>query len=133
MTTDSLPGMSVPAPAPESLAPTLTSQDRLWSVFCHLSYFFGFALISFIFPLTVYLVTRGDSPYITHHAREALNFHLSLLVYALVCVPLCLIFIGIPLLIALGIVGLVCSIVAAVKASNGVYYQYPVTLRFVRS
>jgi hypothetical protein len=127
MTSESIPGMTLPV-----AAPALTSQERLWSVFCHLSYFFGLALISFIFPLTVYLVTRGDSPFITHHAREALNFHLSLLVYGLVCVPLCFIFIGIPLLIALAIVGVVCSIVATVKASKGVYYQYPVTIRFVR-
>ena len=132
MTSESIPGMTVPEPVPPSQAIAISSADRLWSVFCHLSYFFGLALISFIFPLVVYLVTRGDSPYITHHAKEALNFHLSLLVYGLVCVPLCLIFIGIPLLIALAIVGLVCSIVAAVKATQGVYYEYPVTIRFVR-
>jgi uncharacterized Tic20 family protein len=132
MTSDSLPGMSAVPAAPVPHASAMTSNERLWSVLCHLSYFFGFALISFIFPLTVYLVMRTDSPYVTHHAREALNFHLSLVVYALCCLPLCLIFIGLPLLIAVGITGLVCSIVAAIKAGNGVYYQYPVTIRFVR-
>ena len=40
--------------------------------------------------------------------------------------------VGIPLLIAVGLTGLVCSIVAAIKASEGVLYQYPVTIRFVR-
>jgi uncharacterized Tic20 family protein len=29
------------------------------------------------------------------------------------------------------VTGVVCSIVAAVKASKGTYYQYPVTIRFV--
>jgi uncharacterized Tic20 family protein len=82
--------------------------------------------------MIVYLVMRTDSPYTTHHAREALNFHLSLLLYALVCIPLCFILVGIPLLIAIGITGIVCSIVAAIKASNGVYYQYPISIRFVR-
>jgi uncharacterized protein len=108
------------------------SNDRLWSVLCHLSYFFGFALISFLFPMTVYLVTRSDAPFVTFNAREALNFHLSLLVYALCCVPLCFIIVGIPLLIVIGVAGLVCSIIAAVKASNGICYQYPLTIRFVR-
>jgi hypothetical protein len=112
--------------------PPLGSSDRLWSVLCHLSYFFGFALISFLFPMTVYLVMRTDSPYVTHHAREALNFHLSLLLYILICVPLCFIVVGIPLLVAIALTGLVCSIVAAVKASKGTYYQYPITIRFVR-
>jgi uncharacterized protein len=112
--------------------PTLSSSDRLWSVLCHLSYFFGVALLSFLFPLTVYLVMRSDSPYVTHHAREALNFHLSLLLYILCCVPLCFIVIGIPLISAIVITGIVCSIVAAVKASRGTYYQYPITIPFVR-
>src|SRR6202522_1815925 len=126
---------SAPGPVPPALAPqfpALSSNDRLWSVLCHLSYFFGFALISFLFPLTVYLVMRTDSAYVTHHAREALNFHLSLLLYIVCCIPLCFIVVGVPLLVAIGLTGVVCSIVAAVKASKGTYYQYPITIRFVQ-
>lgn len=119
---------------PVSQPPTIayTSSERLWSVLCHLSYFFGLALLAFLFPMVVYLVMRTDSPFVTHHAREALNFHLSLLIYAVLCIPLCFVIIGIPLLIAIGIGGIVCSIVAAVKASEGVYYQYPLAIRFFR-
>ncbi|HEY1765122.1 MAG TPA: DUF4870 domain-containing protein [Opitutaceae bacterium] len=109
-----------------------SASDRLWSVCCHLSYFFGFALLSFIFPLLVYLVMRTESAYSTHHAREALNFHLSILLYIICCVPLCLIVVGIPLLVLIGLAGVVCSIVAAVKASKGVFYEYPFAIRFVR-
>ena len=36
-----------------------------------------------------------------------------------------------PLLGAVAVTGIVCSIVAAVKASKGVLYDYPVTIRFV--
>jgi uncharacterized protein len=132
MTTDnaSQPGAVPPALSPQF--PALTSNERLWSVLCHLSYFFGLALLSFIFPLTVYLVMRTDSPYTTHHAREALNFHLSLLLYIICCIPLCFIFVGFLLIGALVLTGIVCAIVAAVKASGGTYYQYPITIRFVR-
>jgi hypothetical protein len=108
-----------------------SSNDRLWSVLCHLSYFFGLALLAFVFPTVVYLVMRTDSPYVTHHAREALNFHLSLLLYFICCVPLCFILIGVPLMFAIGLVGLICSLVAAVKASRGECYHYPVTIHFV--
>jgi hypothetical protein len=131
MTSDPASDLGSAPPPLDPQFPTLASNDRLWSVLCHLSYFFGFALLSFIFPLTVYLVMRTDSPYVTHHAREALNFHLSLLLYVACCIPLCFIVVGIPLLVAIGITGLVCSIVAAVKASKGTYYQYPITIRFV--
>ncbi len=117
------------SPQPPALAHP--SSDRLWSVLCHLSYFFGFALLAFLFPMTVYLVMKPDSPYVTHHAREALNFHLSLLLYLVCCVPLCLVVIGVPLIAAVVVLGVVCSIVAAVKASKGELYQYPATIRFV--
>jgi hypothetical protein len=75
---------------------------------------------------------RTDSPFVTDNAREALNFHLSVLLYAICCIPLCFLVVGIPLLIAIGVAGVVCSIVAAVKASEGVAYRYPMTVRFVR-
>jgi uncharacterized protein len=131
MTTDTTSPPEAFPPEPAAQVPTLPSNDRLWSVLCHLSYFFGFALLSFLFPMTVYLVMRTDSPYVTHHAREALNFHLSLLVYFICCAPLCFIVIGIPLLAVVVVTGIVCSIVAAIKASKGIYYQYPITIRFV--
>ena len=130
-TSDSSPPVD-PVSQVQPVRTVQTSSDRLWSVLCHLSYFFGFALLSFLFPLTVFLVMRSDSPYVTHHAKEALNFHLSILIYALCCVPLCFIVIGVPLLIIIGLGGLICSIVAAVKASDGVFYQYPFAIRFVR-
>ncbi len=121
-----------PIPPADASPARPSAHDRLWSVLCHLSYFFGIAVLSFVFPLVVYLVMRDDSPYVTYHAREALNFHLSLVLYAICCIPLCFILVGIPLLIALGVTGLVCAIVAAVKASDGIYYRYPITIRFVR-
>jgi uncharacterized Tic20 family protein len=131
MTSDSSAPID-PAPVPPAVYPPQSSSDRLWGVLCHLSYFFGFALLSFLFPLVVYLVMRTDSPFVTDNAREALNFHLSVLLYAICCIPLCFLVVGIPLLIAIGVAGVVCSIVAAVKASEGVAYRYPMTVRFVR-
>jgi uncharacterized Tic20 family protein len=110
---------------------TVTSangNDRLWSILCHLSWFFGFP---FLFPLIVFLVMRQDSPYVAHHAKEALNFHLSLLLYAICSVPFFFILIGIPVLAAIGICGLVLSIVAAVKTAENTFYRYPITIRFI--
>ena len=123
--------MSGSYPSQPAIPVAQSSSDRLWSVLCHLSYFFGLAVLAFVFPTVVYLVMRTDSPYVTHHAREALNFHLSLLLYFICCVPLCLILIGVPLMFAVGLLGLICSLVAAVKASRGEFYHYPMTIQSV--
>ncbi|HEY9175836.1 MAG TPA: DUF4870 domain-containing protein [Verrucomicrobiae bacterium] len=64
-------------------------------------------------------------------AREALNFHISVLIYTLCCIPLVFILVGIPLLIVLGLGSLVLAIIATIKASDGGCYRYPLTLRLV--
>lgn len=103
--------------------------SKLWSILCHLSPCAGFGVF---FPLVVYLAMRDDSPYVASHARAALNFQLSTYIYILICFPLVFVVIGMPLLFAIGIASLILSIIAAVKASNGELYQYPLTIKFVK-
>jgi uncharacterized Tic20 family protein len=102
--------------------------DKIWSMLCHLSALLG---VGFGLPLVVYLAMRKESETVAANAREALNFHISVLIYSLCCVPLVFILIGIPLLLVIGVGSLVLAIIATVKASNGVYYRYPLTLRLV--
>ena len=102
--------------------------DKIWSMLSHLSALLG---VGFVLPLVVYLAVRKESEYVATNAREALNFHISLLIYSMCCIPLVFILIGIPLLIVLGLGGLVLAIIAAIKASNGLCYRYPLTLRLV--
>jgi len=107
-----------------------STNDRLWNVLCHLSVFLGVGLI---LPLIVYLVTKDDSSStIPAHAKETLNFHISLFIYAAIGGVLIVAVIGIFILFAVALAGVVLSIVGAVKASNEEVYQYPLTLRFVK-
>jgi len=122
---------TAPANASPSLLPVLpppTGNDKLWSILCHLSGCLGVPLL---LPLIIYLVMRDESPFVRDHAREALNFHLSILLYSLLCVPLTFVLIGFPLLFALGIFSLIVAILAAIKTSDGVAYRYPLCIRLV--
>ncbi len=109
--------------------PPPRGNEKIWSILSHLSALIGVGLI---LPLVVYLAMRGESDYTAANAKEALNFHLSLLIYALCCLPLTLVVIGVPLLVVLGLAGVILAIVAAVKASDGGCYHYPLTPRLVR-
>ncbi len=102
--------------------------DKIWSMLSHLSALFG---VGIILPLVVYLAMRRESDYVAANAREALNFHISILLYVLLCIPLAVVLVGIPLLIVIGLGSLVLAIIAAVKASDGLCYRYPLTVRFV--
>ena len=106
----------------------LTGSDRIWIVLSHLSPLLG---VPFLLPLVVYLVMRNESPIVANNAREALNFHISLIIYVALCFPLTLILIGIPLLFVISIGSLILSIVAAVKGSDGVEYHYPACIRLI--
>jgi hypothetical protein len=112
--------------------PTLaqpTGNDKIWSMLSHLSAIIG---VGIILPLVVYLAMRHESEYLAQNAKEALNFHISIYIYALCCVPLAFIIIGVPMLILLGIGSLILAIVATVKASDGGCYRYPLNLRLVK-
>ena len=102
--------------------------DKIWSMLSHLSAVLG---VGFVLPLVVYLAMRKESEYVASNAREALNFHISILIYSLCCLPLVFILIGIPMLLVIGVGSLVLAIIATVKASNGVCYRYPLTIRLV--
>src|SRR6516164_9599852 len=109
-------------------AGAVRGSDKIWSMLCHLSAFLG---VPFLLPLVVYLAMRNESEYITCNAREALNFHISIYIYGLCCIPLVFVVVGIPLLVIIGLVSFVLAIIAAVKASDGKCYRYPVTIRLV--
>ena len=114
----------------DHIAPVTSSMpgdDKTWAILSHVLTFVG----GFIAPLVIYLIKKDESPYVRHHAAEALNFQLSILIYAIVSMILILVLIGILLILAVAIGALVFTIIAAIAASNGEEYRYPLTIRFV--
>ena len=103
----------------------VSSDDRLWALLAHLSYFV-FAVFG---PLIIWLVKREESAFVENQAKEALNFQLSVLIVGLVCgATVCLL----PVSIVLAIAGLVYSIIAGIKAYEGQQYEYPYTFRLIK-
>lgn len=131
------------AQAPQTFAPQMRDADsdaRQWAMFAHLSAILASIVggLSFLGPLLIYLIKKDEHPFIADQAREALNFNLSFLIYAvalgLVSLLLLIFIIGFFLFFLyfpLAIAGLVLSIVGAVKANNGEAYRYPLTIRMV--
>ena len=117
------PTISPPPPAAKP-----DSTEKLLIILCHLSLFLGVGLI---LPLIIYLVKKDESEKIAAHAREALNFHISILIYGLISFVLCMVIIGFLLMMAVAVLAVVLPIVAAVKASDGGFYRYPLCIRLV--
>ena len=113
---------------------TITKEERVWAMLCHLSAFafFVFPFGNILGPLIMWLIKRDESQFINEQGREALNFQISVSLYALGATLLCLILIGIPILIALFFFDFILVIVAAVRANDGIHYKYPLTLELVK-
>jgi uncharacterized Tic20 family protein len=122
---------SSPPPAPTS---STSSEVRTWSVLCHASALLGLFFHFFghlLGPLLVWLIKRADAPEIDANGKESLNFQLSMLIYDIIAGILCLVVIGIPILIALWILNTVFVIIASIRTSEGKFYRYPFTIRFL--
>ena len=106
------------------------TNDRLWIVLCHLSVFFGAGLL---LPLIVYLVTKTDpdSP-VPIHAKEALNFHISMFIYMMIGLVLIVAFVGILIVFAVAILSIILAIIGSIKAVNDEFYHYPLTIRLIK-
>lgn len=106
----------------------VTESDRLLAVLSHvLTLFF-----SFFAPLIIYLLKKDESPFVREHAKESLNFQITLFIAYVVSILLIVVVIGIFMLMVLGIVHLVLVIVATVRASENKLYRYPFCIRLVQ-
>jgi uncharacterized protein len=124
-----------PASAPHHADPSVSADERTWAMVAHfsaLAAFFVLVLGGVLGPLVVWLVKREHSAFVAEAAKEAINFNIAVLLAGLVCLPLIFVFIGIPLIAVIFVYWLVMIVVAGIKASEGVHYRYPISLRVVK-
>jgi hypothetical protein len=85
-----------------------------------------------IAPLVIYLVKKDESTFVAEHAKESLNFQLTLMLLYIISFILIFVIVGFFFLIALYFINLIFIIVATIKAAEGKSYKYPFTIRFIQ-
>lgn len=88
-------------------------------------------LLHLAFLLRAWRRAAAVSAFAEEHAREALNFQLSVLVYLLIAFTLSLALIGVLMLPVVLVFQLVMLREATVQARHGHRFRYPLTFRFV--
>lgn len=128
--------MDTPPPiTPQPVIPPSEAQVRTWSMLVHLSAFLGYVIPAvgwIVGPLLVWQIKKHELPAIEPHAKEVINFQISCLIYFLLAAMLTVIVIGLPLMFAIGLFNLVCVIIAALKANDGILWKYPLAIRFLK-
>ena len=102
-----------------------TSDEKTLAILSHVLTF----AVGFIAPLIIYLIKKDESPFVTYHAKESLNFQITIWI---IIIALCITIIGILLIWVVGIGALILVIMATVKASEGKLYKYPFSLRLIK-
>lgn len=105
-----------------------------YNLLMHLAQFAGFIipLGGFILPIVMWSSNKEMDKSIDENGKNILNWMISSLIYAIICIPLIFLIIGIPLLVALGICSTIFTIIGGVKASNGEIYRYPFSLKILK-
>lgn len=115
----------------------LSKDARKWAMFCHLAGLAGLLPMTPVFgsviaPLIIWQIKKDEFEFVDEQGKEALNFQISILIYAIAAGLLCFACIGFFLLPAVYIFDMIFLLIAAVKANNGERYRYPLSIRFIK-
>ncbi|MFP3880837.1 MAG: DUF4870 domain-containing protein [Actinomycetota bacterium] len=121
----------------------VSGDQQTWRVLAHASAFIQFVGVpSVVGPLVVWLIRRED-PVVEPHARDALNFQLSLLIYfvagtilaflaAITIIGIVITAFIVILLLVLVVLELVFALLGTLAASRGERYRYPMSLQLIK-
>lgn len=110
------------------------AEAKQWAMFAHLAALAGFVIPfgSIVGPLLVWQLKKDVDPFVDQNGKEAVNFQITIAIAAVVCFMLMFVVIGVLLFPVLVLIWLIFTIIAGVKANDGVAYRYPMTIRFIK-
>lgn len=113
--------------AAQNAAPGALSPDTGMAQAAHLLTI----VTSFIGPLIIW-VTRGkEDAFVEQHAKEALNFQISMAIYYTVALLLMFVLVGFLLFPLLVLVDIVLVVMETLKAGRGEASRYPLSIRII--
>ncbi len=131
---DSLPPPpQAPLAPPPVRVPMSEPEARNWAMAAHLCAFAGYIAPfgNIIGPVLIWQIKKEESEFVAFHAKESLNFQISIFIYAIICVVAMFVLIGFLMVMALIVFELVVVIMACMAASRGERYYYPLCIRLV--
>lgn len=103
-------------------------------VLTHLSQLLDFVTVigGFIVPLIIWAVKKDEILHMDEQGKAILNFRITMFLYALICIPLVLLF-GLGLLgfLVIGAAYVIFPILNAIKVSNNEQPSYPFSIKFL--
>lgn len=111
-----------------------TPDEKQMGLFLHLSQLLNF-IIPFggiVAPIVLWQMKKDQMPAIDAHGKMVTNWLISSFIYFIISGILTIVVIGLLGLIAVGIMSVVFPIIGAIKANNGEFWEYPLTIKFIK-
>ncbi|HEX6871677.1 MAG TPA: DUF4870 domain-containing protein [Micromonosporaceae bacterium] len=113
-----------------------TNDEKTWALVAHFGgaagAFLGAGTGGWVAPLIAMLVKGNESPTVRAHAVASLNFQILCTIVGIAGWVTACIGIGFIAIGAATIGGIVFGVIAGLKANEGNYYKYPLTINLVK-
>jgi uncharacterized Tic20 family protein len=108
----------------------IPAAEQNMAMFCHLAPLSG--CITPLGSLVLWLAKKDSMPYVDQEGKKAINFQISVLIYILASMALCIIGVGFILLFALAIFNFIMVVSNGIKAGKGEETRYPLSIIFIK-
>jgi transcriptional regulator with XRE-family HTH domain len=108
---------------------TLSNEEKIWLPLLHLS---GLFILLFP-PVILWLWKKDQIKNMREHGIDVINFQLTMLMFLFPLGIFAIFLVTIPIIIILGLFSTVVIIVNTIKVINHQPYQYPMTIRILKS
>jgi uncharacterized Tic20 family protein len=111
-----------------------TSEQKQMGMFLHLSQLLNFIIppIGVIVPIVIWQMKKDETSALDAHGKMVANWLISSLIYWVVSGVLAIVLIGFLGMLVLIIMGIVFPIIGGIKANNGEFFEYPLTIKFLK-
>lgn len=111
-----------------------TPEQKQMGMFLHLSQLFNLILppAGIIAPIVIWQVKKDEMPALDAHGKMVTNWLISCLIYGVISFVLTFVLIGLLGFLALALMGIIFPIIGGIKANNGEFWEYPLTIKFLK-
>lgn len=103
-------------------------------MFLHLSGL-AFALIfplGIVLPIILWQTQKDKMPALDAHGKMATNWMISATIYGIVSFVLMFVLVGFLTGLAVWLMAIIFPIIGGIKANNGEFFEYPLTIKFIK-
>ena len=111
-----------------------TNDQRQMGMFLHLAQLANVILfpVGIIVPIVIWQTQKDKIPGLDAHGKMVANWMISMTIYMVISIILIFFIIGIFMICAVLLMGIIFPIIGGIKANNGELWEYPLTIKFLK-